>query len=385
MKEQTRTVRTQIDRTQYGEHSTPLFLTSSFVFEDMEQMEDAFLNRIDRNVYSRYSNPNMEELIQKVCAMEKAEAGVATASGMAAVFASMASLLKAGDHVLASRALFGSTYRVLEDILSRWGITHSYAEPESLKDWADKMRPNTKFLYTETPSNPLLKIVDLQALSALAKQNDAIFCVDNCFATPLLQKPLTFGADLSVHSGTKYLDGQGRVLGGLVVGKHDLIQQIQFFNRHTGPSLSPFNAWVLSKSLETLSLRMDRHSRNGLALARFLEQHPQVERVYYPFLESHPQFHLAKKQMEQGGGVLSFELKGCAKTARQMIDRTELFSITSNLGDSRSIITHPASSFLAKMGPDKRKELGVSEQLIRISAGLEAVDDLIQDLEQAIG
>ncbi len=384
MQEQTRAVRTQTERTSYGEHSTPLFLTSSFVFEDMAQMEDAFHDRIDRNVYSRYSNPNTEELVQKVCQMEGAEDGLAMASGMAAVFATMAGLLKAGDHVLASRALFGSTYRILEDIFSKWGITYSYARPDDLQDWEQKIQSNTRLIYLETPSNPLLQIVDLEAIGKLAQRQGAIYIVDNCFATPYLQKPLRFGADLSIHSSTKYMDGQGRVLGGLVVGKEELISPIRSFVRHTGPSLSPFNAWVLSKSLETLSLRMDRHCKNALELARFLNTQPRVKRVIYPFLDSHPQKDLAQKQMKLGGGMLSFELDGDKEAIYRFIDQTQLFSMSSNLGDSRSIITHPASSFLAKIGPDKRRELGVSEQLIRISVGLEEVEDLKGDLSRAL-
>lgn len=384
MKEQTKAIRTQSDRTPYGEHSTPLFLTSSFVFQDMAEMEDAFHDRIDRNVYSRYSNPNTEELVQKVCQMEGAEAGLATASGMSAVFATLASLLKSGDHILASSALFGSTYKIFENIFEKWGITHTYAEPENVQDWKEKIQPNTRLMYLETPSNPLLRIVDLEAIGQLAKQHDLIYVVDNCFATPYLQKPLEFGADLSIHSSTKYMDGQGRVLGGLVVGKEEWISQIRFFARHTGPSLSPFNAWVLSKSLETLGLRMDRHCQNALALASFLENHPKVKRVIYPFLDSHPQNELAKKQMKLGGGMLSFELDGSREDVHRMIDKTNLFSISSNLGDSRSIITHPASSFLAKVAPEKRQALGVSDQLIRISVGLEEVEDLMGDLRQAM-
>ena len=381
---ETTAIKTQMQRTPYAEHSTPLFLTSSFVFEDLEEMEDAFTDKLDRNVYSRYSNPNVQELLDKVCALEGTATGIATASGMGAVFTAMAAHLKSGDHILASNALFGSTYKIFDTIFSRWNITHTYAQPDDLQDWANKIQPNTKLIYIETPSNPLLKLIDMQAISDLAKANNSLFIVDNCFATPYLQNPVQFGADIVIHSATKYMDGQGRVLGGLVLGDEANIAPIQFFARHTGPTLSPFNAWILSKSIETLALRMERHCASAMTLASYLQQHPSIEQVYYPFLASHPQFELAKRQMKHGGGIVSFEIKGSRADAVNFHDHTKLFSISSNLGDTRSILTHPASSALAKTPAAARMALGVSDQLFRISVGLEDVEDLIKDLEQAL-
>jgi O-succinylhomoserine sulfhydrylase len=383
MQKETSAIRTQTPRSQFQEHSTPLYLTSSFVFDDTEQMEAAFTGQIERNVYSRYGNPNVQELIDKVCNMEGAEDGLAAASGMAAIFATMAGLLKSGDHVLASSALFGSTYKLLENVLSKWGITHSYASPTDVESWEQLITPQTRLIYLETPSNPMLQIVDLKAVKAIAEANNCLLIVDNCFATPYLQQPIHFGADLVIHSSTKFMDGQGRVLGGLIVGRQDLIDEIQFFIRHTGPSLSPFNAWVISKSLETLALRMEKHCSNALAIAQFLEQHPKVEKVIYPFLDSHPQCDLAKQQMKHGGGVVSFEVKGDVQTARDFIDRTTLFSITSNLGDSRSILTHPVASFLAKTPPERRLAYGVKDNLVRLAVGLEDANDLIRDLGES--
>lgn len=384
MNKDTKNIKIQIPRSSFSEHSAPLYLTSSFVFDDVQQMEDAFLNRIDRNVYSRYGNPNVQELIDKVCAMENAETGLATASGMAAVFACLAGLLKAGDHVLASNALFGSAYKILEHFLSNWGITHTYVEPENLETWEAALQPNTKLIFLETPSNPMLKLIDIEQVASIAKRNNCILVVDNCFATPYLQQPISLGADLVLHSSTKYMDGQGRVLGGLILGKSEYIEPIQFFARHTGPSLSPFNAWVISKSLETFHLRMERHCSNALAIAKYLEAHDKVEKVIYPFLPSHPQHGLAQRQMSGGGGVVSFEYKGDLEAVKSFIDRTTLFSITSNLGDTRSIITHPVSSFLAKTPPERRATFGVKDNLIRIAVGLEEVNDLIQDLDAAL-
>lgn len=384
MKKETAAIRLQSERTQFNEHSTPLYLTSSFVFDDTAQMEAAFTGQIERQVYSRYGNPNVQELIDKVCQMEGAEDGLATASGMAAIFSTLAALLKSGDHVLASSALFGSTYKLLENIFSKWGINHTYVPPDRVEVWEQYITPKTKIIYLETPSNPMLQIVDLNAVHRLAKAHNCILIVDNCFATPYLQQPIEFGADLVIHSSTKFMDGQGRVLGGIVVGKADLMADIQFFLRHTGPSLSPFNAWILSKSLETLALRMDKHCANALEIAEFLMQHDKVERVIYPFLSNHPQCKLAKQQMRYGGGVVSFEVKGDAQTARDFIDRTTLFSITSNLGDSRSILTHPVASFLAKTPPEVRLSYGVKDNLVRLAVGLEDAEDLITDLDKSL-
>jgi O-succinylhomoserine sulfhydrylase len=276
---ETQAIRGQADRTPYREHSVPLFLTSSFTFPSAEQMADTFAGQTDGIIYSRYSNPNTDELIGKVCAMEMAEDGFATASGMSAVFASMAAFLESGDHILASRAVFGSTHQILTQILPKWGITHTYVEPDRVEEWEAHIQPNTKMLVLESPSNPGLKLVDLEQVGALARKHKLIFNIDNCFATPYIQQPSKYGADLIVHSGTKWMDGQGRVLGGLVVGKKEMIEKVRFFCRHTGPAMSPFNAWVLSKSLETLAVRMDRHCQNALLLAEFLENQPQVQKV----------------------------------------------------------------------------------------------------------
>ncbi len=298
---ETDAIRRQMERTQYREHSNPLFLTSSFVFEDAEQMRALFSGEAEGDIYSRYSNPNVNEFVEKVCAMEGAEDGFATASGMAAVWAGMAAFLHSGDHVLASRAVFGSTHQILTQIFPRWGITHTYVDPQDVEGWEAHIRPETRMIVLETPSNPGLVLVDLEKAGALARKHNLILLVDNCFATPYLQRPIAYGADLVMHSGTKFMDGQGRVLGGILVGRKELIEEVRFFCRHTGPSLSPFNAWVLSKGLETLAVRMEQHCRNALALAEWLEAHSQVQQVSYPFLPSHPQHELARRQMRRGG------------------------------------------------------------------------------------
>jgi len=382
---ETKAVRTQTERTQYREHSTPLFLTSSFTFPNAERMRDTFAGENDDIIYSRYSNPSTDELIRKVCQLEKAEDGFATASGMSAVYASMIAFLSSGDHVLASRAVFGSTHQIFTQLFPRWGITHTYVNPVDVESWEQHIRPETKMIVLETPSNPGLSLVDLEKVGQLAKAHKLIFNIDNCFATPYLQQPSDFGADLVVHSGTKFIDGQGRVLGGLIVGKEELIEQVRFFCRHTGPAMSPFNAWVLSKSLETLPVRMERHCSNALALAQWLEQQPQVERVIYPFLPSHPQHELAQKQMRLGGGIVSFELKGGLKSGQAFLNKVEMISLSSNLGDSRSIVTHPASTTHSKLTPEERSAVGISDSLIRISVGLEHIEDIVQDVEQALG
>jgi O-succinylhomoserine sulfhydrylase len=380
----TRAIRQQTPRTAQGEHSTPMFLTSSFVFPDSEQMEAAFQGTSEANIYTRYSNPNTDEFIRKVCSMEGAEDGFATASGMSAVFASMAAFLRAGDHVLASRAVFGSTHQILTELFPRWGIEHTYVDPSDIDHWEEHIRPNTKMLVLESPSNPGLQLIDLEKAGQLAKQHDLIFNVDNCFATPYLQRPGDFGADLIVHSATKWMDGQGRVLGGIVVGRADLIEALRFFCRHTGPAMSPFNAWVLSKSLETLSLRMDRHCTNALALASFLEGQAAVERVHYPFLPSHPQHELAKRQMKQGGGILAFDLKGGIGAGRQFLNAIQMCSLSSNLGDSRTIVTHPASTTHSKLTAEARELVGIGPGMIRISVGLEGIEDIKEDIQQAL-
>lgn len=381
---ETNAIRLQRERTQYREHSVPLFLTSSFTFPSAEVMRDTFAGEEEGIIYSRYSNPNTDELIEKVCAMEGAEAGFATASGMAAVFASMAAFLKTGDHVLASRAVFGSTHQVLTNIFPKWGITATYVDPLDIDNWPAAIQDNTRMLVLESPSNPGLTLVDLEKAGQIAKAHNLLLNVDNCFATPYLQQPISYGADLSVHSGTKWMDGQGRTLGGIIVGKQELIDQVQGFCRHTGPAMSPFNAWVLSKSLETLSVRMDRHCQNAMALAERLETHPRVNEVRYPFLASHPQVDLAKRQMKSGGGLVSFEIKGGVAASMQFLNKIKLCSLSSNLGDTRTILTHPATTTHSKLSEAERLAVGITPGLIRISVGLEHIEDISADIIAAL-
>ena len=381
---ETNAIRMQHERTEFREHSVPLYLTSSFVFDSAEQARAMFADEIPGNIYSRYSNPNTNEFIGKLCALEGAEDGIATASGMAAMYASMISFLKSGDHVLACRSVFGSTHQILSVIFPRWGITHSYADVTEPETWEAKIQPNTKMIFVETPSNPALDILDLEWLGKLAAKYNLILNVDNCFATPYLQQPIKWGAHLVTHSATKFMDGQGRVIGGAVVGSRDLIKEIRYFTRHTGPSMSPFNAWVLSKSLETLALRMDRHCQSALQLATVLESYPQVVKVKYPFLTSHPQHPLAKKQMKLGGGLVTFELKGGLEQGRRFLDSLLMISHTPNLGDSRTIAVHPASTTHSKLTEQERLAVGITPGLIRIAVGLENVDDIIADVKQAI-
>ncbi len=381
---ETQAIRGQMPRTAQREHSAPLFLTSSFVFPNPEQMEAAFRGEADDNIYSRYSNPNTDELVQKICAMEGAEDGFALASGMSAVFASMAAFLHSGDHILASRAVFGSTHQILTELFPRWGISHTYVDALDVSQWAGQIRPETKMIVLETPSNPGLQLIDLEKAGQLAKQHNLLLNVDNCFATPYLQQPGRYGADLVVHSATKWMDGQGRVLGGIVVGKASLIEKLRFFCRHTGPAMSPFNAWVLSKSLETLSIRMERHCWNALRMAEWLEQQPGVARVYYPHLSSHPQYELAKRQMALGGGIVAFDLKGGLEAGQRFLGRIQMCSLSSNLGDTRTIVTHPASTTHAKLSEAERSAVGIGPGMIRVSVGLEALKDIQQDVQQAL-
>lgn len=395
MQKQTKAIRIQADRSPNREHSVPLYLTSSFAFENAEQGKALFEETEDGNIYSRFSNPNVTEFVDKVCMLENAEDGIATGTGMAAVFASMAGLLKSGDHLVACRALFGSAHQIITQILTKWGITHTYVDATATEaEWEAALQPNAarpntgtpaaRMVYLETPSNPGLELVDLAMLGRLKEKYGFILNVDNCFATPILQTPIDFGADLSVHSATKFMDGQGRVLGGVVVGRADLIQPIRFFARHTGPSLSPFNAWVLSKSLETLDLRMERHCRNALQLAEALEAHEDVARVLYPFLPSHPQYELAKTQMSAGGAIVTIELEGGFERIRAFFDALQIATLSSNLGDSRTIVTNPNTTTHAKLKPDEKAALGITPGLVRISVGLEAVEDLIADFTQAV-
>jgi len=385
MEEQSKLIRTQAARSQNREHAVPLYLTSSFIFDDAEQGRAIFAGEEDGNVYSRYSNPNTNEFIQKVCELEGAEAGLAFSSGMAAVFASFAALLKSGDHILACRSIFGSTHQLFTILFPRWGITTTYVDAGNPESWEAAIQSNTKMIFLETPSNPGLELIDLEWLGSFKKKYpDIILNVDNCFATPYLQKPIDYGFDLVSHSATKYMDGQGRVLGGIVVGKQELIDEIMFFIRHTGPAMSPFNAWVISKSLETLGLRMDRHCSSALEVAKILEAHPEVELVRYPFLPSHPQYELAKKQMKAGGGIVTFVIKGGFDRAKSFLDNLNMILITSNLGDSRSIATHPASTTHSKLTDEEREQIGIYPGTIRISVGLEDIKDIVKDLEQAL-
>jgi O-succinylhomoserine sulfhydrylase len=381
---ETDAIRTQVERTQFLEHSVPLYLTSSFVFEDAEDMRASFAEEKVRNIYSRFSNPNCTEFVEKICQMEGAEDGVAFATGMAAVFSTFAALLKSGDHIVSARSVFGSTHTIFTKMFPKWNITTSYGDVSNVDAWESLIQSNTKIIYAETPTNPSVDIIDLQKLGTLAKKHNLLLIIDNCFATPYLQKPIEFGADLSIHSGTKFIDGQGRVLGGITVGRADLIKEIYIFSRNTGPALSPFNAWVLSKSLETLAVRMDRHCENALKLAEYLESNRKVAWVKYPFLKSHPQYEIAKKQMKQGGGVVAFELKGGIEAGRKFLDALKMLSLSANLGDTRSIATHPASTTHSKLTEDERLAAGITPGLVRISAGLENITDIIADIEQAI-
>ncbi|MGE0589741.1 MAG: PLP-dependent aspartate aminotransferase family protein [Cyclobacteriaceae bacterium] len=381
---ETRAVRIQSERTSFREHAAPLYLTSSFVFESADQARALFADEEEGNIYTRFSNPNNTELIKKLCALEGAEDGFATSSGMAAMFISMAALLKAGDHVLASRSVFGSTHQILNTLFPRFNISHSYADVDKPETWEALIQPNTKMIFVETPSNPALDIIDLEWLGKLAAKHNLILNVDNCFATPYLQNPIKWGAHLVTHSATKFIDGQGRVIGGAVVGHKDLIKEVRFFARHTGPSMSPFNAWILSKSLETLAVRMEKHCANALELATKLEGHPAIAYVKYPFLNSHPQHELAKKQMRLGGALVTFELKAGLAGGQKFLNSLKMLSHTANLGDTRTIATHPASTTHSKLKEEERLAVGITPGLIRVSVGLEHLDDILADIHQAI-
>lgn len=381
---ETQAIRTQTEQSQFQEHSSPLYLTSSFVFEDAEEMRASFSEEKERNIYSRFSNPNTSEFIQKVCQMEGAEDGVAFASGMGAVFGTFATFLNAGDHLISARAVFGSTHSLFTKYFPKWNIETSYFAVDQLDAVEDLIQENTRCIYVESPTNPGVDILDLEALGKIAKKHKLLFIVDNCFATPYLQTPIQFGADLVIHSATKLMDGQGRVLGGITVGKKELIRELYLFARNTGASLSPFNAWVLSKSLETLSVRVDRHCENALILAQKLEQLEEINWVKYPFLPSHPQYELAQKQMKQGGTIVSFELKGGVEAGRNFINKIQLCSLSANLGDSRTIVTHPSSTTHSKLSTADQLAVGITGGMIRLSIGLEHQEDIWNDLIQAI-
>ena len=381
---ETKAIRTQMERSQYLEHSTPIHLTSSFVFKDAEDMRASFAEEKKRNMYSRYSNPNTSEFIQKIADMEGAEDGVSFATGMGAIYGTFAALLNAGDHVVSARSVFGATHSLFTKYLPKWNIETSYFKVEEQETITSLIQPNTKILYAETPTNPGVDILDLAYLGEVAKKHNLILIIDNCFATPYLQQPIKFGADLVIHSATKLIDGQGRVLGGVTVGNLDLIQEIYLFARTTGSALSPFNAWVLSKSMETLPVRVDRHCQSALATAEFLEKHPKINWVKYPFLKSHPQYELAKKQMSQGGSIIAFEIKGGLEAGRNFLDALTMLSLSSNLGDSRTIVTHPASTTHNKLSESDRLEVGITDGMVRLSVGLEHVEDIQNDLNQAL-
>ena len=380
---ETNAIRTQ-QRSNQREHSSALYLSSSFTFDSAEEARAMFAEELEGNIYSRYANPNTSELIDKVCQAEGTEEGIATASGMAAMFGSMAALLQQGDHVLAARSLFGSTHQLLTRVFPKWGISYTYGDISDYQNWDKLLQPNTKMLFLETPSNPGLEIIDLEWAGKFAEAHGLILVVDNCFATPYLQQPAKWGAHVVTHSATKYIDGQGRVLGGLILGKKELIEEVRFFTRHTGPSLSPFNAWILSKSMETLALRMDRHCENAEKIAHYFEGNKGLEAVNYPFLPSHPQHALALKQMKAGGGIITLNLKGGLPRAQRFIDQLEMISITPNLGDSRSIVTHPASTTHSKLSTEERQKVGISDGLIRLSVGLEHYEDILTDVERAL-
>ena len=381
---ETEAIRGQMERSQYLEHSAPIYMTSSFVFEDSEDMRASFAEEKHRNIYSRYSNPNTSELIHKVATMEGVEDGVAFASGMSAIYTTFAALLASGDHILSCRAVFGSTHTLYTQFFPKWNIEHSYFDPGDFETLKAQLRPNTKILYVESPTNPGVTVLDLERLGKFAKKNNLLFIVDNCFATPYIQQPAKLGAHLVIHSSTKLMDGQGRVLGGITVGAPELIDRIYRFARITGTALSPFNAWVLSKSLETLAVRVEAHSKNALTLAEKLEKHPSINWVRYPFLKSHPQHEIAKKQMKLGGSIIAFEVKGGVAAGKRFIDNIKLCSISANLGDTRSIITHPVSSTHAKLSSEERLAVEITDGMIRLSVGLEHTDDVWNDLVQAL-
>lgn len=382
---ETKAIRTQTDRSQHAEHSTPLFLTSSFVFEDAEEMRAAFAEEKKMNIYSRFTNPNATEFVDKMVALEGGEAGYSFATGMSAVFNTFAALLNAGDHIISSDSVFGSTHSLFKKFLPKWNINTSYFPAEDLDVIETLITPNTKIIYAESPTNPGVQILDLEKLGKIAKKNNLILVIDNCFATPYIQQPIKFGADIVIHSATKLIDGQGRVLGGAVIGKQELIREIYLFARNTGPSISPFNAWILSKSLETLAVRIERHCETALKIAKDLEAHPKVNWLKYPFLKSHPKYDLAKKQMKLGGNIIAFEIHGGLDAGRHFLNSIKMCSLTANLGDSRTIVSHPASTTHSKLSDAEKTAVGITNGMIRVSIGLEHHEDIMKDILQALG
>src|ERR1039457_6360226 len=367
-------------RSQFGEHSEALFLTSSFVFENSAQAAARFIGEQPGNIYSRFTNPTVTMFEERLAAMEGAEQCVATASGMSAILACVMGVLKAGDHIIASRSLFGATVNLFNNIIKKFGVETTYVSATDVAEWQAAVRPNTRLFFLETPSNPLTEISDIAAIAAVAKQCGALLAVDNCFCTPILQRPLGLGADIVIHSATKYIDGQGRVLDGAVLGSKKNMVSVYGFLRTAGPTMSPFNAWIFLKGMDTLKIRMDAHCANALELARWLEAQPNVARVFYPGLPSHPQHELALRQQKAGGGIVSFEVQGGKDRAWRVIDNTKLLSITANLGDTKTTITHPASTTHARITPEARAAAGITDGLIRIAVGLEAVCDIQADL-----
>ena len=384
MKFETKAIRLQMERSKEMEHSAAIYPTSSFIFHNAEEMQKVFAGEQEANIYSRFTNPSVNEFEKKMASLEGVERAQATASGMAAVFSSILPFLKQGDHLIASKAVFGSSFQVLATMLPDYGIETTFVQANDPESWREALRENSKMFFLESPSNPGLEVIDLNSVSQFCKEYELLFNVDNCMATPYLQQPASFGADLITHSATKFIDGQGRVLGGVVCGSKELIEKVYLFIRKTGASLSPFNAWILSKSLETLAVRMDRHCENASKVAQYLLGHPKVSNVNYPFLESHAQFKIAKKQMKLGGGLVTFEIQGGLEGGRTFLNRLKLFSLTANLGDCRSIASHPASTTHRKLPEEQKAELGITSGLVRLSVGLEHIDDIIEDIDQAL-
>lgn len=381
---ETLAIRAGIERSQFNEHSEALYLTSSFVFKNAAEAAARFSNQEPGNIYSRFTNPTVTVFQERLAALEGAQTCIATASGMSAILACVMGLLSAGDHVVASQSLFGATVQLFNNILARFGVATTFVSQTDTAAWAAAVQPNTKLFFVETPSNPLTEICDIAALAQLAHRHGAKLAVDNCFCTPILQRPLDLGADIVIHSATKYLDGQGRVLGGAVLGDKALLEPVYGFLRTAGPTLSAFNAWIFVKGLETLALRMDAHSRNALELALWLEQQPQVSRVLYPGLPSHPQYELAKHQQKSGGGIVAFEVKGGQQAAWRVIDATRMISITANLGDVKTTLTHPATTTHGRLSADQRNAAGISDGLLRVAVGLESVRDIQADLARGL-
>jgi len=382
---ETLALRAGIERSQFGEHSEAIFLTSSFVFKSAQQAADRFAERESGTIYSRFTNPTVSSLERRLAALEDAECCVATASGMSAILATAMGLLKAGDHIVASQSIFGTTVNLFDKILRKFGLETTFVPQTDLAAWQAAVKPNTKLFFLETPSNPLTEIADIAAIAVIAHKAGALLAVDNCFCSPALQKPLAFGADIIVHSATKYLDGQGRVLGGAVLGKTSVIREsVHGFLRTAGPTLSAFNAWVILKGIETLKIRMEAQSANALALAQWLEKQPKIERVYYPWLSSHPHHALAKQQQSAGGAIVAFTLKGGRDAAWKVVDSAKLISITANLGDTKSTITHPATTTHGRISPEARAAAGINDGLLRVAVGLENINDLKADLGQGL-